>query len=205
MQTNSGGSTSVRRAPPAAPHIAIQTFAHTPTHVYHMVELFGGAIIASIPSTWRDVSLVRQVPGELRVMCPIAGKGEDGSIRNGAADIIIITIPLAKNIIRKTLIHGVVLNHVDFIHSPLLISSPTKKPPYLHPHPIHIYSSYHFQTIRRYIRNAWRNRDRCSSSRYWNINTTSKISTPVPTSWRTWWEIRSPMTMMMNRRGRMAL
>ena len=88
----------VRRSPPAAPHIAIQTFAHTPTHVYHMVELFGGAIIASIPSTWRDVSLVRQVPGELRVMCRIAGKGEDGSIRYGAADIIIITIPLAKNV-----------------------------------------------------------------------------------------------------------
>ncbi len=29
-----------------------------------MVDLFGGAIVASIPSTWRDVSQVRQVPGK---------------------------------------------------------------------------------------------------------------------------------------------
>jgi hypothetical protein len=29
-----------------------------------MVDLFGGAIVASIPPSWRDVSLVRQVPGE---------------------------------------------------------------------------------------------------------------------------------------------
>ena len=31
-----------------------------------MVELFGGAIEASVPSTWRDVSQVRQVPGKYR-------------------------------------------------------------------------------------------------------------------------------------------
>ena len=31
-----------------------------------MVELFGGAIEASLPSTWRDVSQVRQVPGKYR-------------------------------------------------------------------------------------------------------------------------------------------
>ena len=29
-----------------------------------MVDLFGGAIVSSIPPSWRDVSLVRQVPGE---------------------------------------------------------------------------------------------------------------------------------------------
>lgn len=27
-------------------------------------QLFGGAMVASIPTAWRNVSLVRQVPGE---------------------------------------------------------------------------------------------------------------------------------------------
>ncbi len=45
------------RAPPSS--------SRNTLYKYHiMVDLFGGAIVASIPPSWRDVSLVRQVPGE---------------------------------------------------------------------------------------------------------------------------------------------